>query len=85
MSPTMTTAARDAAGSADILGLSITYRPIHDLVALGRKTRSYTKDQIQKLATSIQTFGFNVPVLIDEEDTRTRSERWNPERDSAVR
>ena len=67
MSPTMTTAARDAAGSADILGLSITYHPIHTLVALGRKTRSHTKDQIQKLATSIQTFGFNVPVLIDEE------------------
>lgn len=67
MSPTMTTAARDAAGSADILGLSITYHPIHTLVALGRKTRSHTKDQIQKLATSIRTFGFNVPVLIDEE------------------
>lgn len=67
MSDATTTAAPSAAGPAGLLDLSITHLPIHSLVAFGRKTRSHTKDQIQKLAGSIRTFGFSVPVLIDED------------------
>lgn len=66
-SPTSHPANADPTIQNPVPDLAVELRPIDSLVAFGRKTRSHTKDQIQKLATSIRTFGFNVPVLIDEE------------------
>lgn len=38
------------------------------LTAFGRKARTHSKDQIAQLKASISTFGFSVPVLVDEQD-----------------
>jgi hypothetical protein len=45
--------------------LSITYRAISDLNLDPKNPRVHTKKQIRQIARSIETFGFNVPVLID--------------------
>ena len=37
-----------------------------DLIAYARNARTHSAAQVQQLATSIETFGFNNPVLIDE-------------------
>ena len=42
--------------------------PITSLKAYGRKARLHTRDQIQKLAESIRTFGFSVPILVDDDE-----------------
>jgi len=38
------------------------------LAAFGRRARTHSKDQIVQIAKSIKTFGFSVPVLVDEND-----------------
>ncbi len=38
------------------------------LAAFGRRARTHSKDQIAQIAKSIKTFGFSVPVLVDEID-----------------
>jgi hypothetical protein len=38
------------------------------LAAFGRRARTHSKDQIIQIAKSIKTFGFSVPVLVDEND-----------------
>jgi hypothetical protein len=38
------------------------------LAAFGRRARTHSKDQIVQIANSIKTFGFSVPVLVDEND-----------------
>lgn len=38
------------------------------LAAFGRRARTHSKDQIAQIANSIKTFGFSVPVLVDEND-----------------
>lgn len=45
--------------------LKITYRPLPDLRPDPRNARRHSKKQIEKIASSIRSFGFNVPVLID--------------------
>ncbi len=45
--------------------LSITYRAITDLNLDPQNPRLHSKKQIRQIARSIETFGFNVPVLID--------------------
>ena len=55
---------RDRASS----GLAIIYRPIDALKPDPANPRRHSKKQIQQIAHSIKTFGFNVPVLIDAEN-----------------
>ena len=50
------------------LELKIQYLPPRSLSSLGRKSRTHSKDQIRRIAESIRTFGFTVPVLVDEAD-----------------
>jgi DNA modification methylase len=38
------------------------------LTAFGRRARTHSKEQISQIGKSIQTFGFAVPVLVDEND-----------------
>ena len=43
--------------------LEIVYRPIGEMKPDAANARQHSKKQILKLANSIETFGFNVPVL----------------------
>jgi DNA modification methylase len=47
--------------------LEIVYRAIDDLKPNPANPRQHNKKQICKLANSIDTFGFNVPILVDAE------------------
>jgi DNA modification methylase len=47
--------------------LEIVYRPIDEIKPDPANPRLHSKNQIRKLANSIKTFGFNVPVLVDAE------------------
>lgn len=46
--------------------LAVIYRSIDSLILDARNPRLHKPRQIKQIAKSIQTFGFNVPVLIDE-------------------
>jgi DNA modification methylase len=45
--------------------LTINYRPIHRLRLNPDNPRLHTEKQVKQIARSVQTFGFNVPVLVD--------------------
>jgi 16S rRNA G966 N2-methylase RsmD len=47
--------------------LSVEYRPLVSLRFDPQNPRLHDKKQIRQIARSIQTFGFNVPVLIDSQ------------------
>lgn len=47
------------------LDLQIEYLPPSSLAAFGRKSRTHSKTQIAMIRQAIQTFGFDVPVLVD--------------------
>jgi ParB-like chromosome segregation protein Spo0J len=47
--------------------LEIVYRPIGEMKPDPANARQHSKQQVRKLANSIETFGFNVPVLVDAE------------------
>src|ERR1700731_2926199 len=47
--------------------LEIVYRAIDEMTPDPANARQHSKKQILKLANSIETFGFNVPVLVDAE------------------
>jgi DNA modification methylase len=47
--------------------LEIVYRAIDEMKPDPANARHHSKKQIRKLANSIETFGFNVPVLLDAE------------------
>jgi DNA modification methylase len=47
--------------------LEIVYRAIDDLKPNPANPRQHSKKQLRKLANSIDTFGFNVPILVDAE------------------
>lgn len=48
--------------------LQIEYRPIGDLKPRSRNARAHSKKQIQLIAQSMKQFGFNNPIIIDEND-----------------
>src|ERR1043166_5751486 len=48
--------------------LAVIYRPIGALTLNPKNPRLHNRRQIRPIARSIQSFGFNVPVLIDAED-----------------
>lgn len=45
--------------------LAIEYLPLADLTPYARNSRTHSPEQVEALAHSIRTFGFNNPVLID--------------------
>jgi DNA modification methylase len=45
--------------------LKVIYRPIEELKLDPANPRLHSKKQIRQIANSIETFGFNVPVLVD--------------------
>src|ERR1700676_1428471 len=47
--------------------LSVTYRPVGDLIPDPRNARTHPKRQIDQLKASIQEFGFTNPILADPE------------------
>jgi len=42
-----------------------TIKPVSELQPDPRNARLHSKQQIRQIARSIQSFGFNVPVLVD--------------------
>jgi len=48
--------------------LAIVYRRIEALKPDPANPRRHSKKQIRQIANSIETFGFNVPILIDRDD-----------------
>lgn len=48
--------------------LEVIYRPVADLRVNPANARKHSKKQIEKIAASIRSFGFNVPLLTDGED-----------------
>jgi ParB-like chromosome segregation protein Spo0J len=48
--------------------LEITYRLVDGLKPDPANPRRHSKKQVRQIANSIQTFGFNVPVLIDRDN-----------------
>ena len=59
------TSARTAQRSAHRTRLSICYLPLAQLKPDPRNARVHTKKQVRQIASSIESFGFNVPILID--------------------
>ena len=47
--------------------IEVVYRPIDQLRPDPKNARRHSRKQIRQVADSIQTFGFNVPILIDAE------------------
>ena len=47
--------------------LSVTYRPVGDLIPDPRNARTHPKRQIDQLKASIEAFGFTNPILADPE------------------
>lgn len=45
--------------------LAIVYRPITELTPDPKNPRTHTRKQVDQIAKSITTFGFNVPILVD--------------------
>ncbi len=48
--------------------LSIAYRPLAELKAHPGNPRTHSPKQIRQIARSIEQFGFNNPILLDQED-----------------
>ncbi len=49
--------------------LSITEMPIRDIHLLTRSLKEHTERQIEQIKASIQAFGFNDPIAVDEAGT----------------
>jgi DNA modification methylase len=47
--------------------LKVIYHPLDALILNGANPRLHSRRQIRQIARSIETFGFNVPILVDAE------------------
>jgi DNA modification methylase len=65
MKPTNHNAGRREAGRAE--PLKVVYRPIEQLKFDPANPRLHSNRQIRQVANSIETFGFNVPILVDRD------------------
>lgn len=63
------TVSHDRAGSKPPFPLQITFKPVEGLRLDPKNPRHHDPGQIKKIARSIEQFGFNVPILIDAEQT----------------
>ena len=61
--------ASTAQRSAHRTRLSICYLPLAQLKPDPRNARVHTKKQVRQIASSIESFGFNMPILIDGANT----------------
>lgn len=48
---------------------SVKWVPVDELIPYARNARTHSEEQIAKIASSIREFGFNNPVLVDEDST----------------
>jgi DNA modification methylase len=48
--------------------LAVEYRHLSELKPLARNPRTHSKHQIRQIARSIEEFGFNNPLLLDQDD-----------------
>lgn len=48
--------------------LSITYKPVEDLIPYARNSRTHSDAQVAQIAASIKEFGWRAPILIDGEN-----------------
>lgn len=60
-------ASATAIGTAGALALKVVYRPIGELKPSPRNARTHSDKQIHKLVASFQRFGFNNPILVDND------------------
>ena len=51
--------------STEKIDLKVVYRRTDDLKLDPNNPRRHSKKQIRQIGNSIETFGFNVPILID--------------------
>ena len=49
------------------MALEVTYRPLSALKPFAKNARTHSRRQIAQIVESIQRFGFNNPILIDED------------------
>ncbi len=49
------------------VALSVTYRPLSELIPYARNSRTHSDAQVAQIAASIRGFGFTNPVLVDGE------------------
>ena len=63
-----TDAAQRAESSGSAAPLSVTYRPIGDLIPYARNARTHSEAQVALIAGSIREYGFTNPVLVDGEN-----------------
>ena len=47
--------------------LKILYRPVNDLIPYANNARTHSEEQVNQIASSIKEFGFNNPILVDEQ------------------
>ena len=47
--------------------LKILYRSVNDLIPYANNARTHSEDQVNQIASSIKEFGFNNPILVDEQ------------------
>lgn len=49
--------------------LAVTYQPLDSLKVYPRNPRTHSKHQIRQIASSIESFGFTNPILVDRNNT----------------
>ena len=54
---------------SDVAGLAVSYLTLSALKPYPRNARTHSRKQVDQVAESIRTLGFNVPILVDEENT----------------
>lgn len=64
----MTTPTTAETPKADAIQLKIELRAVSDLKPFAGNARTHSKKQIAQIAAAIRQFGFNNPVLIDQDD-----------------
>lgn len=47
--------------------LKILYRSVNDLIPYANNARTHSEDQVNQITSSIKEFGFNNPILVDEQ------------------
>lgn len=67
--PTHKHGSKPALNSQPASRISVDYRRISELKLNPHNPRVHSAKQIRQIASSIEKFGFNVPVLVDAQDT----------------
>ncbi len=57
----------DVTEALGVLALKVAYLPIDQIRPSARNARTHSKKQIHKIASSLRTFGFVQPILIDDD------------------